>query len=637
VGTSSAVAKVKNLVTGLPPTDAEVATVSRNPDALRALVHEWMGLPEYAGKMRSFFVNAFQQDQFSFRDLTFQFHGGIPFDAPEDVPLILEDLRESFARTAMQLVAEGAPFTSVMTTRRFMMTPALMALYAVLDQVQVDDHYNATDLFQQDIHTPVTFESARPIPLLRSIDPRSPDYMTFYEPALATTRASGCSRESLTYPAPAPLVIVADYLYNSMNGRGACFPPSTSRLGTVLEQADFTSWKMVGIREPVKGEATTRSFDLPAMRSGHELVLNVPRISFFSTPAFLARWPTNDSNQARVLMNQTLIVALGKPVDATNRTQPGTRWHHVDPNLRNQTVCHECHVALDPMRQSFRQSYSLYGSRQDDPGERRTPGLFAFHGVQASEAGIIQLASLLASHPLFATAWTQRLCTYAASQPCDESDPEFLRLVEVFKDSHYSWDALVEAVFSSPIATGLQPTKTTAANGGVFPLTRQEHLCALLVARLGIADVCGQDPNQPLFSPVMRTLAATWPSSQYSRGNATPALPAVPSLLTRGGMESLCTELSQRLVDTEPPIAAAGKRDPSLPKPCTLSSNDPTGAIQTLVASLMGLTSDRAAGPATILREHFAAAQKNGASATDAMRSTFVLACLSPYVAGIGQ
>jgi hypothetical protein len=590
--------------------------------------------------MLSFFVNAFQQDQFQITDLTFQFRGAIPFDSSTDGPRMMQNMQESFARTAMELVAEGQPFTSTMTTRRFMMTPALMAVYGVLDQVQVDDHYNATDLFQRDSPTQVTLESGRPISIEQSTNPGSPDFMTFYEPAVATSRAPGCPQGTLVYPSPAPMSVLIDELFNhhpSVNGAaGDCFPPSVTTFATTFTPADFTTWKMVSIRQPEDGEHTARFYDIPLMRSAHELVLKVPRISFFSTPAFNGRWQTNDSNQARVLINQTLIVALGKPIDTTNKTQPKTPWKHIDKNLQNPTVCHECHVALDPMRQFFRQTYTLYGSRQDDSSEAGTPGEFAFQNVLAHGSGVSDLATLLANHPLFATAWTQRLCTYGASEPCDETDPEFLRLVELFKSTHYNWKMLVEAVFSSPLVSGLQKTRTAEVEGQAFPVIRQEHLCAMLSNRLGIPDVCGLDPNQPVFSRIVRTLAASWPSGQYSRGSATPALPVAPSLLTRGGMESLCADLSHRLVDTDQRsfpfkfLFADGKPSP-------FSSSDSNAAIQSMVTKLMGLTSDRAAGPASILQEHFAAARESGASATDALKSTFVLACLSPYVAGMGQ
>src|SRR6267154_2536968 len=59
----SSVGKVKNLLVGLPPTDAEIQTVSADPNALRALVSQWVATPEHTAKLQSFFANAFQQSQ----------------------------------------------------------------------------------------------------------------------------------------------------------------------------------------------------------------------------------------------------------------------------------------------------------------------------------------------------------------------------------------------------------------------------------------------------------------------------------------------------------------------------------------------------------------------------------------------
>jgi hypothetical protein len=45
------VAKVKNILVGLPPTEAEVAAVEADPAALSQLVDAWMQRPEYDQKM----------------------------------------------------------------------------------------------------------------------------------------------------------------------------------------------------------------------------------------------------------------------------------------------------------------------------------------------------------------------------------------------------------------------------------------------------------------------------------------------------------------------------------------------------------------------------------------------------------
>ena len=57
------VAKVKDILVGLPPSDQEIAAVVGNPNELGALVDGWMMLPQYTQKMLRFFELAFQQTQ----------------------------------------------------------------------------------------------------------------------------------------------------------------------------------------------------------------------------------------------------------------------------------------------------------------------------------------------------------------------------------------------------------------------------------------------------------------------------------------------------------------------------------------------------------------------------------------------
>jgi hypothetical protein len=68
------------------------------------------------------------------------------------------------------------------------------------------------------------------------------------------------------------------------------------------------------------------------------------------------------------------------------------------------------------------------------------------------------------------------------------------------------------------------------------------------------------------------------------------------------------------------------------------SSAAPDAAIAELVPTLMALTpSDPRSGPAlTALHGHFAAAVKGGATASDALKSTVVVACLAPSSISIG-
>ena len=63
VSVATSLGKVKGLLTGLPPTDDEVAAVQADPKALRGLVEGWIATPQHNAKMLGFFSNAFQQSQ----------------------------------------------------------------------------------------------------------------------------------------------------------------------------------------------------------------------------------------------------------------------------------------------------------------------------------------------------------------------------------------------------------------------------------------------------------------------------------------------------------------------------------------------------------------------------------------------
>jgi hypothetical protein len=324
-------------------------------------------------------------------------------------------------------------------------------------------------------------------------------------------------------------------------------------------------------------------------------------------------------------MNQTLIVALGKAIDPANVTWPPSLAALDQTHIQPGSACFACHVSLDPMRQFFRQAYSLKFHQQTLNAESTMPGQFGFYGVSdTSTNGIVDLGAMLAGHPHFAAAWVQKLCTYATSAQCDETDPEFNRIVSAFVGSNYSWKTLVRELFSSPLVTYLSSTQTAQA-GQTFPLARRDHLCGLLSTRLALTDVCGLDVNTVIPSGlgVIKTIATVLPSDQYSRGAEGAILANDPSLVFRTGIENICAALALKLVDNG--------ASPFL-------STNSTKAIADMVHNLMGITGDRDASRIALLTSHFNAAKAtSGVTASDALRSTFTLACLSPSVVGVGQ
>jgi hypothetical protein len=357
----------------------------------------------------------------------------------------------------------------------------------------------------------------------------------------------------------------------------------------------------------------------------------MPRVGFFSTPAFFANWQTNASNQMRVTTSQALIVATGSAIDENDRTEaPGTPG--LDSVHAGQPECSSCHAILDPTRSILAATWSWNYHEQLDPKYGSQPGIFAFRGVVQPVSSIADFADVLAKHPLVASAWTQKLCHYVNSAPCDESDPEFSRIVDLFRSSGFSWRALVKALVTSPITTFAGPTQTRRTNGEVVAVSRRGHFCTALDARLGFADACGLDAiSKKAAGTTVPAIVSGLPSDAYGRGAIAPILPNQPTLFFVAGTENICESVAEQVVD---PVREA---EPSPVK--RWSSSEPDAAILDFVATVMGLapSDPRAATARAILASHFASAMaKKGATPTDALRSTFVLACMAPSAISVG-
>jgi hypothetical protein len=105
-------------------------------------------------------------------------------------------------------------------------------------------------------------------------------------------------------------------------------------------------------------------------------------------------------------------------------------------------------------------------------------------------------------------------------------------------------------------------------------------------------------------------------------------LPNLPTLFYRAGTENICEAAAALVIDTKP--AGSVKH---------WASNAPDAAIADFVAILMALgpADPRSAKAVTVLRAHFDAATASGASSSDALKSTFVAACLAPSATSIGM
>ena len=627
-------AKVKNLLTGVPPTPAELAAVTADPSTLKGMVDGWVASPEGQAKLRVFFMQAFQQTQITRNELVDQIGNGDSLDGNATAQNnLVSNIKESVARTALAWTTGGKPLNELARTRKLQLTTALMSYLAFIDARGVTDRGSVNDRYYLSLPAAERPDAGFTVQLgvpTGTIDPKNLETQVWGvapSPADAGTFPACATAPNSTTRALKPRGNFSRDLFNLLLGHVPDDPTFTGT-GTLpcrafntapqFMDSDFTDWREVNMRAPGSGEAPTPFWDLPKVRSSSEVVVTLPRAGFFTTPAFFANWQTNGSNQHRVTMNQTLIVALGKSFDGTGSTVPISE-NGLDEEHASDPACYACHRTLDPMRQFFRQSFTVQYGQQTDAGVIAQNGEFAFAGVTATGTGrgVLDLADQLATHPQFAIAWAQKLCTWADSSPCSEDDPEFLRVANAFRGSGHDFRVLAREMLSSPLITGTAGTKTFTDRGYLVSIARADHLCAALSSRLGLTGACQ-------VNGTVRGLSATLPADAYSRGAEAPVLTADTSLFYRSITENLCRALADQVVD----VGATPR----------FSSKTPTTAVDDMVRTVMSLVDGdpRQSGAATILNEHYAAAVKTGATARDSLKSTFVLACSSPTAVSVG-
>lgn len=633
---SAYTSKVKTLLTGLAPTDDELKAVTADPSALPGLIDGWMAQPQFSGKMQDFFTQAFQQTQLQLTDFEDQLgRTSMQAWAPADRARFVASAMNSFPLTALQLIKEGRPFTEVLTTRRFMLNPPLLSSLAFMEALEFDDVGNPRPAEWVQRRFPkfaYTRQTDTMNTLEQTIDPASPQFMRWYDPK----PYMGVNPRCLQYPFTITPGAVARTLANALIHTGDILYGGRPGCGSTTSQftdADWSDWRMITIRAPKANEERTVFWDLPRLRSKdpnqQELVASTPRVGFLTTLAFLANWPTNGSNLARVTMNQALIVALGKSLADATAVVPITESGAADKDhAKPGTACYNCHKVLDPMRNFYRQSMTVNYHAQVPgslPAEQQVAA-FELEDISLTNktGGVVELAGIMAGSQRFALAWTQKLCQFANSLSCSEDDPEFLRVADAFRKSNHDFKVLVRTLFSSPLVTQAAVTKTATDVGSTNSVQRREHFCAALQNRLGIADAC---LLLPVTTSTIQNLAYGLPGSGYSRGSATPLMPRDPDLFFASAVENLCGQMAAKVIDVA-----------KCPGSKCWQGAQPAPAIADFVRLLMALppSDPRAADMTQILTDHFNDAKGQGQSASDALRSTFVLACSSPLSAASG-
>ena len=660
---ADSVRKVKNLLIGMPPTDADVMTVmQQGPAGLQTLIDTWMTdpttLPFFKNKMIFFFRNVFQQIGFT-PTVDFQnqllANGGFDFGpfgtaavGDDSFARLVNNLQDEFAMTAWQLVQDGHPFLETLTTQNYMMTTGLKMVYL---QVEMPNDQ------------PFAFGARNTQKLAWSID--------YSGNAIALTDAL----KNMTFSDEAPANPGNGFLFGNSSQFPTCHGSTTTPTGTFtgyaqlfqrmigytprypfsatptcwehpskpyLTAADTTDWQWVSVSAKGTGDSYIQPYDLPTLRMTSALKLALPRYGFYTTPAFLALWNTNDSNQHRVTANQALLAALGVSFTSDALIVPISESGLDSAHTTTTGDCYGCHKSLDPMR-NFWANQLDFNDRNDwltstfngavaNPKPSGTGGTFAFGNVNMAGASMADYGTLLgkvtdgaATSPLsqFAVGVTQKLCFYANSAPCDTTDPEFRRVAGDFAQA-FNFPALIKELFASPLVTGAVDTQTFAKQTVPISISRRDHFCQALSNRLGIGDICAQAATMPTSAQTATsTIAGTVVADTFSRGSQTPVTPADPNLFFRAAVESLCQNLAPMVVD-----ASSGG---------VWSSSNATMAIGDMVQKIMGYPASDShyAMAVSILQGHMTSAQSQS-NASTALRSTFVLACESPTAVSVG-
>jgi hypothetical protein len=129
---------------------------------------------------------------------------------------------------------------------------------------------------------------------------------------------------------------------------------------------------------------------------------------------------------------------------------------------------------------------------------------------------------------------------------------------------------------------------------------------------------------------VIGQIAPGLPSDGYGRGAIAPVLPNQATLFYSAAIENICAALAAQVVDVPAGKQVEGAK--------AWSSKASDAAIAEFVAQVMGLppSDARAAKAGDALTRHYQAALKQGANATNALRSTFITACMAPSAVSVG-
>jgi len=406
-----------------------------------------------------------------------------------------------------------------------------------------------------------------------------------------------------------------------------------------LRASDFEDWRLVDLQSGGSGPVFSNMNAIRNIGDGGSIQLKITRPGFFNTLGFQFRFPTNDANDFRVLASETLVVATNRIFEAGDPTIEGDLSALDEDHAGPGTACYLCHRLLDPIRETFRTQYDQFYRFNPEGTVKKSE--FAFQEHKGRSDDLPEFAQTLSQHPLFSVGWAGKLCEYINSEKCDEAHPEFIRITEAFKLSGLNFKTLLLEMLTSKLVSAKGGGVEVAAGGEEVPLVqkplisiaRQRHLCAAIDARYKqvlvknnleaqIADqkVCNWNANiQTAVSGVALTSTA--------RGTAGFSQSPHSSAFSIQSLEETCKLLADEMVGGANDAFNGNNRTTSL------------AATTDMVNFIMGLASNHSryqVSKEALDSLYLSAMNDVNLSSREALKQSFIFACSSPDMAGVG-
>jgi len=619
-----ALAKAKYMLSGLAPTGNELDFLGDdnvvNKQDLSRLIRDWQQTPEYEVKIKEFLRLSLHQKVPDGTRYQEQLGDSCRNRNRLDCESLNKNLEDMFMLTAWDHAGEGGNISNVLTTRRWKVTTGILSALIFLEKGNQEDP-NESDPFayreEVDGNIPTRpiywysymeglededFEDWRTIELAHSDSPRD------YTPVILESNGDP---------------VIEYYRYNSS-------------------------------KDAVKGFADPDF--LPNLRrvgDGGRIAFRFPRVGFFSTPAFLELWQTNDDNDFRVTAAQTMIAALDATFTADDVTAPvstsGTVHGIDDVHAAPDTVCYQCHQHMDPMRLVFKNHQ--VSKHRGKPYDDDLTATFSFLGERKSMSTVDDFARIIVEHPRYPVAWVQKLCMWSNSQRCTETDPEFIRLASSFKSNNFDFALLVQDFFSSPIFTGAELIDTHKDYEFLVSKSRSNHLCDAMDARMVSLSNTGTTRNDLLDSRSAglcgdNRLFGILGQDQIARGQVDMITTSELGAFESKSIDLRCSSVASDVIDTNDSsvlnvdnMSSDEVLDELVQKIIGLPENHPRyldvrtelGRLEEIASHSTRCSSDEAA-----FTQEGAISCGFGQNKRDSLRSAWFAACTSPDIISIG-